>query len=95
VGRDPAAVERATGQVVRVTAAPAPGSEDDDVVGTTEQIAEALTGYANSRATEFIVRDDRAVPVGETLDMMSALTTDVLPHLTERTSFNRAGRTSL
>jgi alkanesulfonate monooxygenase SsuD/methylene tetrahydromethanopterin reductase-like flavin-dependent oxidoreductase (luciferase family) len=92
VGRDPAGVERATGQVVRVTASPAPGSEDDDVVGTTEQITEALTGYANSRATEFIVRDGRALPVEEALDMMSALTTEVLPHLA---AFNRPEGTGL
>lgn len=82
VGRDSAEIRRATGQVVRVRASAAPASQDDDVVGTPEQIIEALGRYANSRVSEFIVRDDRDVPVEEALDMISALTTDVLPHLT-------------
>ncbi len=82
VGRDPAEIRRATGQVVRMSASPAPASQDDDVIGTPGQITEALGRYANSRVSEFIVRDDRDVPVDEALDMMSALTTDVLPHLT-------------
>jgi len=82
VGRDPAEIRRATGQVVRVTASPAPASQDDGMVGTPEQIIETLGRYANSRVSEFIVRDDRHVRVEEALDMISALTTDVLPHLT-------------
>lgn len=82
VGRNPAEIQRATGQVVRVSASPVPASQDGDVIGTPEQITEALREYANGRVSEFIVRDDRHVPVEEALDMMSALTTDVLPHLT-------------
>lgn len=80
VGRDPAGIQRATGQVVRVSPVPVPA--DDDVTGTPEQITEALIQYARSRVSEFIVRDSRDAPVEETLDKMSTLTTDVLPQLT-------------
>jgi F420-dependent oxidoreductase-like protein len=81
IGRDPGAIQRVTGQVVRVSASAPRASPDDDVTGTPEQITEALGRYASSRVSEFIVRDDREVPVEEALDMMSVLTTDVLPHL--------------
>jgi len=82
IGRDPGEIQRVTGQVVRVSASAAPAPPGDDVIGTPEQIAEVLGRYANSRVSEFIVRDDRQLPVGKALDMMAALTTDVLPHLT-------------
>jgi F420-dependent oxidoreductase-like protein len=81
VGRDPASVQRATGQVVRVSSSPAAASDGDDVIGTPEQITEALGQYAHSRVSEFIVRDDRDTHVEETLDMMSTLTADVMPQL--------------
>jgi F420-dependent oxidoreductase-like protein len=82
VGRDPSEIQRVTGRVVRVSASVAPASPDDDVIGTPEQILEALGRYANSRVSEFIVRDDRHEPIEKALDTMSVLTADVLPHLT-------------
>jgi F420-dependent oxidoreductase-like protein len=80
-GRDPAAVERATGQVLRVTSSPRQASDGDDVVGTPAQIIEILGQYAHNRVSEFIVRDHREMHVEQTRDMMSTLTAEVLPHL--------------
>lgn len=81
-GRDPASVQRATGQVVRVSSTPARTPAQDDVVGTPDQITRVLRQYADNRVSEFIVRDHRDTNVERTLDMMSTLTTSVLPHLT-------------
>lgn len=81
VGRDPASVGRAAGQVVRVSSSPSRVPQCDDVVGTAEQITEALGQYAQNRVSEFIVRDHRDMNVEQTRDMMSTLTADVIPHL--------------
>jgi hypothetical protein len=64
-----------------VTSSPTATSEDDDVIGTPEQITEALRQYGHSRVSEFIVRDHRETQVEETLDMMTTLTADVMPRL--------------
>jgi alkanesulfonate monooxygenase SsuD/methylene tetrahydromethanopterin reductase-like flavin-dependent oxidoreductase (luciferase family) len=82
VGRDPAELERATGQTVRVTAKRRSDQPADDVIGTPEQIVEKLGEYARNRVTEFIVRDDHATDVEEILQTISVLSTEVSPHLT-------------
>ncbi len=81
VGRDPGAIERATGQVIRVTSSPARSVQGDDVAGTPEQITETLAQYAENRVSEFIVRDHRDMNLEQARDMMSALNAEVIPHL--------------
>lgn len=81
VGRDPAGIGRATGQVIRVTSSPSRVPQGDDVVGTPEQIIESLGRYAKNRVSEFIVRDHREMSVEQAGDMMSTLTAEVIPHL--------------
>jgi F420-dependent oxidoreductase-like protein len=79
IGRDPAEVGRATGQVVELSSSPGGGPGGGDVVGTVDQVVEALTQYARTGVTEFIVRDHRRTDVDTTLETMSTLTSDVFP----------------
>lgn len=81
VGRDPASVERATGQVVELRSSTGGRSDHGDIIGTAQQVAEALTQYAQSRVTEFIVRDHRNTDAETALKTMSILRTDVFPQL--------------
>ncbi len=84
VGRDPASVERATGQLVTITgtAVTQTPSRNDDVIGSLDQVVEALTHYAHSRVSEFIIRDHRHTSIHQTLDTMTELAADASPHLT-------------
>lgn len=79
VGRDPATVGRANGQVVQVRSSPTEVSEESDITGTAGQVVEALAEYASSRVSEFIVRDHRNTSVDLTLETMSVLTAEVIP----------------
>lgn len=83
VGRDPADVARATGGTVAVRPARPSGHEDrggDDVEGTTSEIVEQLMAFRGAGVDEFIVRDQAAgVSVAATLELIDALTQDVLP----------------
>jgi F420-dependent oxidoreductase-like protein len=81
VGRDPAGVDRVTGQVVELTSSHTVASPDDDIVGTGDQVLEVLGTYSESGVTEFVVRDHRHTDVSRALEMMSALTAEVFPLL--------------
>jgi F420-dependent oxidoreductase-like protein len=81
VGRDPAGIERATGQVVELRSSTRDSAEVGGVVGTADQVADALARYVRSGVTEFIVRDHRDTDVETALETMSTLTTDVFAQL--------------
>ena len=84
VGRDPATLLRSTGGEVRLStngdADVRPG-DDGSVTGTTDMAAERLVEYRQAGADEFVVRDHHALSVGQTLETLSLLSTDVLPGL--------------
>lgn len=80
VGREPASIERATGQTVRVTSSPR-RSPDGDITGTADDILAALSEYAHSGVSEFVVRDHRNDPVDASIETMSTLMAEVLPRL--------------
>jgi F420-dependent oxidoreductase-like protein len=69
IGRDPATLLRSTGGSVRLS------------TGSTDIAAERLVEYRTAGASEFIVRDHRALSIEQTLEMLSRLSTDVLPGL--------------
>ena len=84
VGRDPAAIARATGGTVAVHSDGHEPQEDPgeyDVAGSSAQVVERLLEFGAAGADEFIVRDQASLPVGPTIDLIDALTNDVLPAL--------------
>jgi alkanesulfonate monooxygenase SsuD/methylene tetrahydromethanopterin reductase-like flavin-dependent oxidoreductase (luciferase family) len=86
VGRDPAAVARATGAVVALAPARTDVSgdpQDADVVGSIAQVTERLLRFGAAGADEFIVRDVATTSLDSTLALIDRLTEDVLPALAE------------
>ncbi len=82
LGRDPSRIARATGGTVAVRPAHRPAAEPagEDVEGSTSEILERLMLFRDSGADEFIVRDHaQRMSVAATLDVIDALTRDVLP----------------
>ncbi len=66
VGRDPASLRRSTGGSVRLS------TKGDTDIGR-------FVEYRTAGASEFIVRDDHVLPLGQTLQTLSLLSTEVLP----------------
>jgi alkanesulfonate monooxygenase SsuD/methylene tetrahydromethanopterin reductase-like flavin-dependent oxidoreductase (luciferase family) len=83
LGRDPAAIARATGGTVAVRSGR--GSDraaaENDVQGTPAEVLSRLLAFRDAGAGEFIVRDDAAVPAERALTQIDILTEAVLPAL--------------
>jgi len=84
IGRDPAAIARASGGTVALHSdgddpQGDPGAYDVD--GSPAQVVERLLEFGAAGADEFIVRDHASLPLGPALDLIDALTNDVLPAL--------------
>ena len=86
VGRDPATILRSTGASVRLSTKRNADAHPADhgsgaVTGTTDTATARLIEYRLAGADEFIVRDDHAQPLSQTMTTLSLLSTDVLPRL--------------
>jgi alkanesulfonate monooxygenase SsuD/methylene tetrahydromethanopterin reductase-like flavin-dependent oxidoreductase (luciferase family) len=84
VGRDPATIATATGGTVAVHLDQQHrlGNPDScDVEGTPAEVAERLLEFRTAGTEEFIVRDQASVSVATTVDLIDALTDDILPSI--------------
>jgi F420-dependent oxidoreductase-like protein len=81
VGRDPADVRRVSGQTVLVSSNGSFEADDEDVVGTADQVVSGLAEYREAGVDEFVVRDHVDIVIADALVSLRALGDDVAPHL--------------
>ena len=77
IGRDPSTIRRATGATVILSTTATTQHDAAAIAGTPPQVLDTLATYKATGADEFIVRDDRTMPLSVATDTLSVFWTEI------------------